>query len=1698
MGWSLRGLWDDVFGGGNNNQPQRPQAQPARPGGNTLQMARPQPQPNLTVQNQPTQTPNIIQFGQNNPIVQPHISVGVAQPQHLFLGNQEIQADPNARVMPDPTPPPPSLGDHLRNMLTDVGHAGQATGRFVDNNVIKPVVNTAKVPVDLGTAWGQELAGAPIDEQLKSANALENAWNGSLPGMVTNTAKPLVKGIANTPQAIAGEIASQSSDPYLRAEGIKEVQDAQRNAFGTNDSGSIAKQIIGSTVGTGAIIAAPEVGKFASGAATPFLATTLSDQAAADASTAASNYLARTALGLGSEGDITAQLANPVRQKLLEAGVNAATQAPVGYTFGASGEMVNNPNASLSDINKAGLSGAGTFAALGAGTPLVTDAAKAGGAQVPRIIQYAKDNAGNLDENGFIKNPFAPKEYNGLTAKQIVTDPKNLQALQDYQESVYNQEPLSVQDQQRVINAMHDIKQNNGLDFVTGSPLDRANKIADYLDQHNAALPDYQKALMDGTAASPIKPLNEVGAVGKNVSPPDNSQPSPDEIQKLIDSSKQKIAAADKAMAQNDQITQQIENAGKNSDVVAPKPTGVVDKQLNDIRKVQKQIVDYATNERMQGEGAVNDIRQAVRQAGGISSSDHEGLPSTLKNKNGLPMDEMAANLGFKDDQALMDAIENAKKPMTKAEVRQQVLDEIQNGQHPYSADYQQALDMEKQRMDELSQYPKGTRAQVKVTDKPAPMSDAEFASLTNTPEGKAQPAGNKVIANNPKSELRNADAERAVIDSLNKGKTTSDIIDQYQKDTGVTLQKAVSDISRVANEAGIKTDIGKNPLLNPDNPKAPLKLPTVDEGNWKQATLNARFIQAKEQELGAQALDSYKALSPNDQVLLKKIEQGTVGAVSKSAENPEAFKQAARDLRTYFDTRHAYDTQLGIDVGYRTNYIRHFFDQAENPEIQPTGDEQLRGGGANKAPGYTKQRTVESLAKDVGDALQRDIQSSSFNHAKLAYENGLNEAFPGKVANGEIPRSTNAGKYVQIDHPFGGDLSVPKDIAHEINSRVWHENDSKALDTYDKLNHGLKYVKLSGGLFHAFTESGNFVGQQLASGKIVTDPLATARLAKVFFSDKGMQNEVAKMADNGTIDKARLAGLTIRSKDILADVNVDALDKSKGQRGIPVIQQMHDATFQREIPFAKLKLFEQKTEGLDPNKPADLAKMRSQADTINNLFGGINREVQGIKPGTFKWLQRGLLATDFTEGKYATLWKALSDKGAAGTTARQAVAGKALLFGLLATAGAAAGGQYQGKSGKQIATDAAGNLLDPSFEMGGYKVGLPKTHISEVVDAVKPTQNNGKAWNGSGLLTYAQDRTAALPSEVIQLLSNKNYYGQPLYGTNTKKNGGGKISAPQAALNIAQTGLPIPFGQVTNTVTGKQNAAAAAANVVGFKAKPNPDNTVAFQGVNTTMTDKQTEAYQGQLNSTLKTMQQQLTSSSAYKNASPNDQSKMMSDLKSNVTAAVNRDYASKNNLGQYSPSFNGKGTQATTKQQDILNGGINPDAYVPNAGNNDSLAVAKFKNNPNQKTMTQGNDTYYKTSDGQVKHTTTFEYQTTRQKADLNLKLEQAKNGDNFDSWKSAALNKMRLLQQMANHYDPVTQSDQIDAVQQEADTLLKDMQKYSSYGGSFTKPKSEASQIRSRTTSNISGIGTYKFFNPTENYKSLRALLDAARVA
>ena len=746
--------------------------------------------------------------------------------------------------------------------------------------------------------------------------------------------------------------------------------------------------------------------------------------------------------------------------------------------------------------------------------------------------------------------------------------------------------------------------------------------------------------------------------------------------------------------------------------------------------------------------------------------------------------------------------------------------------------------------------------------------------------------------------------------DSVISGEDVSTAMQRYADATGTTMGAAQLQLKDLMGKGGIdKSTI--NAQLNPEIDK--IKVNPVAQGDTEGAVRNSRMVRNAVTRAGNVALQEADKLSRSDISLLDQLRTTTPDKLLDQAENPEQFQRAADAIKKYNDTTHALGAgQLGQDVPYRQNYGAPLLFQQEE-------------GGVNQAiakmqrtPGYGKQRFFSNYDEAAQFGLQRknenilgdiyeDVGRRQNTLAQLSLAKGLQEAYPDQIKEINSGENIPTG-YTQLQIPGGKKLFAPNSLAQEINSRAPVPQAKGALAGYDAINSEFKNLKLAAGGFHSINVLGSYLGQQIASGKLFSGQ-GVSDLGKVIsstFSKDAYQSELSRMNREGTLINADAAGLKYSTGEIHADIG-----EGGKISGLPGLKQIHDGIFNRQIPLLKLKIFEQQTQGLDRNVPEDLQKMNDIAKGLNNAFGGINREIQGLTPAQFSRFQRIFLATDYNEGQLRTLGNAFNP-GANATErklAQQIVFGKALLFGGLATAGGVASGEFQDKTPQQAAFDIIHKMVDPSFQVGGYKVGFPTTQIAEVSKPIEQTVSGAKAGKGylQGAQNFATNRLAALPSEALQLGNNKNYLGQPLYGTDTR---GRPISAGDTTLNVGSGFLPIPAAQAAQTATGNQSVAAAVANTAGLRVTPT--NTTDSLPV-------EQQTYISSLQNTLKKSGMDPNQQKAAINAVIN----FDSIIRQNATARkkaddqINRDIASGNvaKAKQDASAFNQKLFQALQK---------------------------------------------------------------------------------------------------------------------------------------------------------------------------------------
>lgn len=651
--------------------------------------------------------------------------------------------------------------------------------------------------------------------------------------------------------------------------------------------------------------------------------------------------------------------------------------------------------------------------------------------------------------------------------------------------------------------------------------------------------------------------------------------------------------------------------------------------------------------------------------------------------------------------------------------------------------------------------------------------------------------------------------------DILNSGGTIDEALYHYGQVTGKAPGQGQVALQKVLGSKSLDTS-SVNAKLNPETGN--VKLGAISQGDHTQPILNSHAIATSTIEKGNTALEAIKGLSSKDHALLDQLRGDTIGQLTKQAENPEAFRKAAEASKAYNDFTQAAGAHLGQNVAYRKNYGAPLLFEQDPATISAARKAFLKD-----HPGYGKSRTFKSYDEaaqyglvrrneNFGQDIATDVSRRANDLKGLALSQGLEQAYPGQVKVGEIGFGGD-GTYKQLQIPGGQAISVPAALADEINRRAPGLQAKGLLKGYDTLNANLKYYKLGGGSFHGLTTAGTVAGQQIASGAALTHPIQNLRIIAGTLSDAAHQKNMTGFAERGVTDNARIAGVTLGARQTVGDVQVGLAKR------IPVIKQIHDAVFGRQIPEAKLTMFEQQTKGLDPSVPEDLSKMRSVARAVNNL-GGINRAVDGLTPQTSQRVSRAVLATDFTEGKFRTLDAAIRKGGPEGKIARQMVVGKTIVFLLPTLAAATAAGKIDWQDPKSVADNIGSLILDPQLPTPFKgKTGIariaktPETFISELGRIVKP-MFDGSGDRLSGAKHYAGARLAAAPSLIEQVGTNQDYAGNPII----QRNPDGGINVGQSAANVGINSAPIPVSQGIKVGQGKQSLAEAAVNTAGLR----------------------------------------------------------------------------------------------------------------------------------------------------------------------------------------------------------------------------------------------------------------------------------------
>lgn len=203
--------------------------------------------------------------------------IQVFQPTSGYNGSANLPFPVKASSAPDQPSQPPDNGVNLalptKTQPASTGFpATPAKATPATTTPPSAYPNQQPLPdfLQKATAEQQRRQAAAASASPYELSGFEKAV-GNLVGGIVQQPVGFVRGISQIPSAIAGEIASASSDPYLRQAGINEVKQAQQRAFGTNDESKIGQQIVGNTVGTGLLFAGPGLGTAAESVGARFI-----------------------------------------------------------------------------------------------------------------------------------------------------------------------------------------------------------------------------------------------------------------------------------------------------------------------------------------------------------------------------------------------------------------------------------------------------------------------------------------------------------------------------------------------------------------------------------------------------------------------------------------------------------------------------------------------------------------------------------------------------------------------------------------------------------------------------------------------------------------------------------------------------------------------------------------------------------------------------------------------------------------------------------------------------------------------------------------------------------------------------------------------------------------------------------------------------------------------------------------------------------------------------------------------------------------------------------------------------------------------------------------------------------------------------------------------------------------------------------
>lgn len=872
----------------------------------------------------------------------------------------------------------------------------------------------------------------------------------------------------------------------------------------------------------------------------------------------------------------------------------------------------------------------------------------------------------------------------------------------------------------------------------------------------------------------------------------------------------------------------------KTAPKLAPKPIRTVfdtDKIYQSSSKAKKEVVDAAVGEevmnRKEKYAMWKQLHNEIKSLGGINSKADElqgGYRKTsgvvFKKDGSQRLDEIAQELsstgqyGTLTPEELLDLYENKPTIGRLADIKNKVINDLENGTHPYSDDYKAIQQDLGKRELELQDVP----VTAKMVDKPdTKMTDAEWQSLQETAPMEAK-STRQAIGGELASVRKELEASKKLATQLQERQKMEVIqgkqnVASKMRDSNAKIYEDIKRLEKRERELA-KQYAMESPVDNRVNMSDPknVNLDGIEErltSTLKDKGKKQTFKDLSREYLGSveaakidadkRAMDFTKKFNLTDEEKLSVINATDNPTIKTSGK----VKQAVEDLHKTYDELYAYFTkEKGVDMGYQHDYYPREYVNTKTGDQMTAAEYDL----LQRASKRTKGRTSDALADwklkytDPAEGLKSYYQNLEKAAAGRKYMQDLEKQ--GLVVWGDGAPMQGYRPIIAegLQPSKGGVYYAKKEVADKLDTMFGSKEATniveKALEKGEGLNSFWQSVVLSGGVPNTPINAFGFM--QVMKEGMALHPIKAAKAmwggVNKGFSQKYFEAKapvMTLMAKEGipirySISEGAKKGLG-RTKA--------AFDESKA-RGINQAwnELTNDATFGRFMPLLEVQHFENiykhgLKKGLTPEKAAKIA-----GDSTKNFYGITDLYSKTTRPGivdkasgTFLFAPRfresmlnfwvkNAKALGVSDGKWNALKPEYRDNAKFMAAAALTYAGYDILNHELN--GTHLWENPDGKKDK---------LLIPNATSDGKTIGVPFLPSIGTVPRNAgmglynlATGNFGEAGKNATSFLSMPVRTAG------ELLTNENYFGAPI----VKKDASAPERLTQGVSHVAKSTL--------------------------------------------------------------------------------------------------------------------------------------------------------------------------------------------------------------------------------------------------------------------------------------------------------------------